>query len=229
MTNRAAASASPEPTSLAAKLLNIFVSPSDVFDEVIATPLRSTNWIVPTFLVALASLFLLSVGTTQEQTSAAVQHLIEAGRISANDANAINSHWFLISIIGVCGAALIGTLWSALIIWGVARIFLKVVVSFQKVLEVVGLAGMVLVLGAIITALLIIATGNPSARPALSFLANPQSPARATLDVFNLFYFWSTAVLAIGLSRLGGVSVKEASFWVFGYWLVLRVSLMLLS
>jgi hypothetical protein len=214
-------------TSLAAKLLNVFVSPTDVFDEVIAAPVRPVAWIVPTLLVALASLFLLAASTTQEQTAAA--GLIEAGPISTSDADVISRHWFPISMIVVCGSALVGTVWSALIIWSIGRIFLKAVVSFSKALEVVGLAGMILALGTIVTALLIIASGNPSARPALSFLASRESPARAPLDVFNIFYLWSAAVLAIGLSRLTGVSLKEASFWVFGYWLVLRLSLILLS
>jgi len=45
------------------------------------------------------------------------------------------------------------------------------------------------------------------------------------LDILNFFHLWSTAVLAIALSRLCNVTFKEASFWVFGYWLVARIVL----
>jgi hypothetical protein len=45
----------------------------------------------------------------------------------------------------------------------------------------------------------------------------------------NFFHLWTTTVLAIGLSRLSGVTFKESAFWVFGYWLVARVALILLA
>ena len=90
-------------------------------------------------------------------------------------------------------------------------------------MEVVALASIILALGAIVTALLIGASGNPDARPALSFFVPhlpSASPVRLLLDTFNFFHLWTTTVLAIGLSRLSGVSFKESAVWVFGYWLV---------
>ena len=213
-----------------AKLLNMFVSPGDVFDELLAEPIRPAAWIVPTLLVAFASLFLLFASTTPEQTSAAVRRLIEAGGISSADTTAVTSQWFPISAIIICFSALVGTLWSAVILWGIGRIFLKVVVPFSKALEVAGLTGMILALGTVVTALLILASGDPTVRPAISLLANGLNQGntlRAVLDIFNPFYLWSTAVLAIGLSRLAAVSLKESAFWAFGYWLVLRISLIL--
>jgi len=222
----------PGRTSLPFKLLNIFVSPSDVFDEVIDEPIRPTVWLAPTLLVFLASLFLLAVSTTPEQISAGARHLVETERISSANTATVSGRWFPVSaaIIGIC--TLGGMVWSALILWAIARCFLKVGVSFAKALEVVGLAAMILVLGTIVTALLVLASGNAAVHPALSLLAgglNQESTLRAVLDLFNLFYLWSTAVLAIGLSRLTQVSMKEACFWTFGYWVVLRISLLLLG
>src|SRR3974390_1317933 len=228
----AASSPKHEPTSLVAKLLNMFVSPGDVFDEILAQSIRPAAWIVPTLLVVFASLFLLAASTTPEQTSAAIRHLVEAGRISPGDTAAVTNRWLSISAITICVSALVGTLWSAFMLWGIGRFFLKAAFRFSKALEVVGLTGMILVLGTIVTTLLILASGNPAARPALSLLVlglNQESTLRAALDIFNVFYLWSTAVLAIGLSRLAGVSLKESAFWAFGYWLVLRIGLILLG
>jgi hypothetical protein len=45
--------------------------------------------------------------------------------------------------------------------------------------------------------------------------------------LFDLFHFWSAGVLAAGLSRLAGVSFKEAAFWVFGYWVFVRIAVVL--
>jgi hypothetical protein len=87
-------------------------------------------------------------------------------------------------------------------------------------------------LGAIVTALLIGASGNPAARPALSFFAPrlpSDDPVRLVLDILNFFHLWTTTVLAIGLSRLSGVTLKESAFWVFGYWVVARLALILLA
>ena len=87
-------------------------------------------------------------------------------------------------------------------------------------------------LGAIVTALLIGIVGDPATRPALSFFAPhlpSASPVRLVLDMFNFFHLWTITVLAIGLSRLSGVTFKESAFWVFGYWLVARLALILLA
>lgn len=221
-----------ETTSLPAKLLNMFVYPRDVFDEVLAAPSQQSVWIIPTVLVCLASLLLVPVSATPEEISAAVNALIDAGHLPASQSASLTTHWIPVSIIAALGSAFAGIIWSAAVLWGISRLFLKAPVSFQKTLEVVGLAGMILVLGTIVTALLILASGDPTARPALSLLApglDRGNAIRAALGVFNLFHLWSGMVLAIGASRLTGVSLKEASFWVFGYWIVLRLSLILLG
>jgi hypothetical protein len=221
-----------EHTTLAAKLVNIFVSPSDVFDEVLAQPIRPATWVVPTLIVFFSSLFLLGLSTPPEQPSAAVRELIEAGGESTSRATTLIDSWFLVSALAGFASAIAGTIWSALVLWGMGRILLKADVRFLRALEVAGLAGMILALGTIMTTLLILASGNPLARPALSFLASDSGEGitlRAVLDVLNAFYLWSTAVLAIGLSRLTAASFKECAFWAFSYWFVLRISLILLG
>jgi hypothetical protein len=52
---------------------------------------------------------------------------------------------------------------------------------------------------------------------------------REVLGVCNVFHLWTTTVLAVGLSKLSGVSFKESAFWVFGYWLVIRLALIVLA
>jgi hypothetical protein len=138
----------------------------------------------------------------------------------------------MVSTLTVCGAAVVGSLWSAFVLWFISRFFLKVRVPAAKILEVIGLTSVILLLGTIVTALLGAAVGDPAARPALSLLAvglKPESHLARVLGALNLFHLWTTAVLAIGLSRLAGVSFKEAAFWVFGYWVASRLALILLS
>ena len=39
----------------------------------------------------------------------------------------------------------------------------------------------------------------------------------------------ANALLAIGLSKLSGVSFKESAFWVLGYWLLVKLALVVLA
>ena len=144
----------------------------------------------------------------------------------------LSGAWPLVSSLSVCLAAFAGTIWSAFVLWFIGRVFLKVRFSYLKTLEVVGLTGIILVLGTVVTALLIGASGNVTARPSSSWLGGNASLGTGLgrlLDTLNVFHLWTTAVLAIGLSRLSGATFKEAAFWVFGYWLFARIALILLA
>ena len=219
-------------TPIGQKLLNIFVSPGDVFEEVVIARLTVANWLVPTLLVCIAGLILLRAAAINEPTGSVIGQVVEAGAVSAPPAEKLPGGSETISWATVCLGAIAGTFWSAFVLWFIGRVLLKTRFSFLKTVEVVGLTGIILVLGTIVTALLIAASGNPAARPALSLLAGEleiSNPIGAALDAMNLFHLWTTTVLAVGLSKLSGVSFKESAFWVFGYWLLARIALILLA
>jgi hypothetical protein len=221
---------------MAAKLFDILASPGDVFDEVVATPPRIINWLVPSLLVALTSLFLLRAGYDNTASIPAASRSTEAQPSvpdsSSDQAASASADWQRVSALGVCAGTFAGTFWSAFLLWFVGRIFLKAQFSFLKAVEVVALTGVIMALGAIVTALLVSIFDNPAARPALSLFAlrlPSDSHLRLFLDTVNFFHLWSTSVLAIGLSRLSGVSFNEAAFWIFGYGFVVRMALILLA
>jgi hypothetical protein len=219
-------------TSIREKLLNIFVSPTDVFDEVIASPTNLANWRVPTLLVCLTGIISLQTGNHHDQLAAAIRQLAEANTISTAQAQALTGLWPLLSSLLVCLAAFGGSCWSAFVLWFIGRAFLKVRFSYLKALEIVGLTTIILVLGSIVTLLLTVASGNPAAQPALSLFArnfSPSRPLHQILATLNVFHLWITTVLTIGLSRLSNVSFKEAAFWVFGYWLAARLVLIVVQ
>jgi hypothetical protein len=222
----------PTATSLREKLLNLFVSPGEVFEEVVAGPPRAGNWRVPTLLACLTGILLLCAAPTEPQSATAIRQLVGVGTISAAQAEALSGGWPLISSLVVCVSAFAGTFWSAFVLWFVGRVFLKIRFSYLKTLEVAGLSTLILALGTLVTLLLILATGNSFARPALSLLAgdfNPANKLHQMLAVMNVFHIWTATVLSIGLAKLSGVSAREAGLWVFGYWIVLRVALILLA
>jgi hypothetical protein len=219
-------------SSVVTRLLNLFVSPSAVFEEVTAEPSTPLNWLLPVGLVCLSGLAVLYAVGPDHPSGTAITPLLEAGKIVPEQATHLKDHWQTVSGTVLCLATLVGTVWSALVLWLVGRVILQSRFGFEKALEVAGLTGGILVLGGVVTALLIAATGDPSARPALSLLC-PSLPLdsrlRAALSVCDVFHLWATSVLAIGLARLSGATVKEATFWVFGYWFAVRAAFVLLS
>jgi hypothetical protein len=215
-------------TTLADKLLNIFVSPGDVFEEVVVSPPTPVCWLAPMPIVCLTGVLSLLVMPAGELDPA------RAGQLTASDASASPEvgptvpHTAAVTIVTVAASAIGGTLWSTSVLWLIGRVFLKTRFSFFKTLEVVALSGMILGLGTIVTALLGLATGDASARPALSlFAGQPHAVARlhTALEAANFFHLWTTTVLAVGLSRLARVSFSESAFWVFGYWVALRAAM----
>ena len=64
------------------------------------------------------------------------------------------------------------------------------------------------------------------ARPALSVFIGEFDPTRKVhllLGSVNMFYLWSTGVLALALSRLSNAPLGKAAVWMFGFWAVSRV------
>jgi hypothetical protein len=224
--------ASPASTSLGAKALDLLANPGEVFEEVAAAPPHPENWRVPALLACLSGIILLHATATAEQTAAALRPLLEAGTISTAQAEALAGAWPMVSSLAVCLGVFAGMFWSAFVLWFIGRVFLKSRFSFLKTAEVAGLTGIILALGSIVTVLLIAASGDVTARPALSLFAGKWElghSMRAALDMMNFFHLWMTAVLAIGLSKLSGVTFKEAAFWVFGYWVAARMALIILA
>jgi len=220
------------PTSVRAKIFNIFISPTDVFDEVITSPSNLANWRIPTLLVCLVSTIYLQLGNSSVQSATAIRNLTETGTISSAQSQALAGAWPLLSAGLVCVATFAGTCWSAFVLWFIGRTLLKIRFPYAKALEIVGLTGIISILGSITTILLIGASGDPAAQPALSLLAHNLSPTRPLhqiLETLNFFDLWGTTVLAIGLSRLCNVTFKQAAFWVFGYWMVAKIVLIILQ
>jgi hypothetical protein len=198
-------------SSLGAKLLNVFVYPSEVFDEVLAAPPTAKHWGVPTLLACVSGIPLLQVTARYGEGTNTLAAPVT-------------------SSLAVCLGAFAGVFWCAFVIWFTSRVFLKIRFAFGKALEVAGLASIILVLGNVVTMLLIPAFGDAHARPALSLLARGLDlRGRTLLDTFDLFQLWSIGTLAVGLSRLSGATFKESGFWVFGYWIFMRAGLILLA
>ncbi|PYL00060.1 MAG: hypothetical protein DME19_06395 [Verrucomicrobia bacterium] len=232
----------PPSSSLAGRLLNVFAAPGDVFDELKTADSSVANWLVPVLIVMLVTITSFAVTLSQpaikqqvvEMQEKAIDQQVAAGKIKPDQAKAFKEQmaalppWVmqLFGIVQGVVAGFCGTFWWALVLWLLGKLALKSGIPFLKALEVSGLTMMIFALCVVITTLLIVILGNLMARPALSVFVGEFDPTRKLhllLGSVNLFYLWSTAVLALALSRLSGVGFGKAAVWMFGFWAASRV------
>jgi hypothetical protein len=227
----------PPTMSLGGRLLNVFATPGEVFQDVKTASASAANWLAPALILIavswLASGLIFSQPVIQHQlsdiTERAIQKQVDQKHMSEQDAErarAMGEKWAGISAkIGSALAPIIGgfvtPFFWGLILWGVGAGVLKRSFPYMKAVEVVGLANMVGVLEVIVRTLLIVGLGNLYAAPSLILLVkdfNPENPVHSLLALVNVMTFWLLAVRAVGLARLASVSFTKAALWVFGIW-----------
>jgi hypothetical protein len=227
----------PPTMSLGGRLLNVFATPGDVFQEVKDAKVSTANWLVPSLILIVvswvSSVLIFSQPAINHQlseiTEQAIQKQVERSKMSeqqAEQARAMGEKWAGIS--AKIGAALtpviagfVTPFFWGLIVWGVGAGLLKANFPYMKAVEVVGLANMINVLEIILRTLLIVGLGNLYASTSLVLLVkqfDPQNTVHSLLALVNVMTFWLLAVRGIGLARLSGVSFAKAIAWVFGVW-----------
>ena len=181
--------------SLAGRLINIFATPGEVFDEVKAAPPSVANWLLPILLSAvvgtLASFAMFSQPAIQqqirEQQAKVLEQQVKAGKMSQADADRAEAMMekfsgpAMLAIFGSLAAVFfsaIHAVWWGFLLWLAARWFLKTRITYAKSLEVAGLAMMITMLSGIITILLTVVLGRMAATPSLALLVTDFNPTR---------------------------------------------------
>jgi len=233
----------PHAMSFAARLLNVFAIPGEVFEVVKASPFRVGNWLLPALLSAVVGALTIIVIVSQpsiqrqardlmEQQAKTLEPQVNAGKLTraeADRAQAITRTFTtpaMLKVMGSVGAALVGfarVFWWAFILWLLGRIFLKVQFGYLKALEVTGLALMISVLGWVVMLLLMVNLPKLFAAPGLALVVTDLEAARKSpllLGAANVFAFWGVGVLSVGLAKLAGVPFLRAAWFVFAVWLI---------
>src|SRR5262249_28581514 len=151
-----------------------------------ATPHRICNWLVPLLLVCLSCLLVLTATWDRDRTASMINVFSDAEKLTPEQATPLSAHWVVVSGVAICLGAIGGTFWSALVLWLIGRVVLRSRFGFLKALEVVSLSATVLILGGVVTALLVSATGDATARPALSLLCARMRSGSAFQDLAGL-------------------------------------------
>lgn len=150
----------PPGMSLAARLLNVFAIPGQVFGELKTAAPAASNWLVPAVLTAVIGVFsaliILSQPAVQKQfrerQAKFMQDGLENQKLTPQERHLVEvlTSPQVLKAAGVAGAV-IGSfgsvLWWGFVLWFLARALLRVPVPFVKTLEVAGLSTMISVLG----------------------------------------------------------------------------------
>jgi hypothetical protein len=229
--------------SLAAKLLNVFAVPGEVFNDVRRTPSMLSNWLVPSLLGALVGavsvVLLLSQPNIQQQFQDRQRKLIEqadkARKLTPQEQQVVEKMTgpTMVKLFGAGGAVVssfISLLWWGFGLWFIARRMLRVPVAFGKALEVAGLSMMIDVLYGLVAVLLIVKLDKVGATSSLALIIKDLDAARKGhlfAVAANIFAFWLLGVRSIGLAKLADVPYLRAAWLVVSFWFLQQLLLVL--
>ena len=230
--------------SIAARLLNVFAIPGEVFDEVKTTRAKISNWLVPVLLSAIIGALSVSIALSQpavqqqlrEQQARMFDKKVKAGSISQADADkllaTLERAQGPLMAGGVVLVSFFRVFWWAVILSLLGRWFFRVSFGFSKSLEVAGLAIMISVLGSLVSLLLTVNLARLFATPSLALAVHDFDATRKShvfLGAANVFAFWQISVFAVGLAKLTGTPFFRAVMLVLACWLLQESVLIMLG
>ncbi len=229
----------PAPSTLGSRLIDIFVSPGEVFDGMKSASKSTGNWLVPlilAILVGIITIFVVFSQPTIQQQMIDVQHnqmqkQVQAGKMTQEQMAHAESMipkpgsliWNIFGILGVIIGNLIIILLAALILWLIGKYALKAPLKYGTLLEITGLSYMVMVLGSIISILTILALDSLYATPSLAILIKEFDAGNSMHKLFsymNIFYIWFVALLGLGIAKICNCTTMKGMIWTFGIFII---------
>lgn len=234
----------PKPMSLTEKIVNIFASPGELYENVRDTGPTTSNWLIPWVLLAVVSMALnfamLSNASLADQLGSTMRQAMEKsiadGKMTQQQADQAfemmrpGSVYFTVFSVGGTLLWTLGGLFAlGLVYWLVGKSAMSASAPYMKVVEVVGLTFIISTLEVIVTMLMLFAFDRITATPSLAlFVSNfdVTNKVHLLMSKVNIFTFWILAVTSIGLSKLFRrdllkVLVLVAVLWIL--WTVITV------
>lgn len=235
----------PADTTLSSKLMDVFISPGEVFESVKNSPPNAANWIVPLVInIVLSIIFALVIYSqptimqrVTDAQSQKFQEMVKKGKMTqqqADQAQAAAQKFMgatflkIVSSVGAVIGGLAKLFLIALLLWLLGKFAFHATFSYMHALEVAGLSLMIGALGALVTLLLVCIKGNLLANLGPSLFINnldQTNKVHLSLAAINLMSLWQIAVLSIGLGKLSGTGWLKPAIWLFGIWAVLTFGL----
>lgn len=231
----------PEPAqelSIADKFVGILTSPGEVFQTIVSTEPKASNWSIPFIFAVVMSVVFTFVVFTQpaiqddmvEMQRKQMEKQVAEGKMTQEQADQAmefskpGSPMFLMfGAIGVVLVMVFALFVYPLVYWLIGKVALKSAVSYGKVLEAYGLSWYITPVTTLVTMVIVIAMGSLYAQPAASlFVSNfdPTDKVHKMLAALNIFEFWMMYVAAVGLSKIWSVTLGKAIGVVGGVFIV---------
>lgn len=234
---------SPEELSKSDAITGVITSPSETYETIALTP-KKNYWIIPTLIYLLVSLivtFLIlrdeqimtnTMDKQKAQVEKSMQERVEKGKMTQEQSKQaieqaekfMNPKSLFFQIIGYGSSATIPfmILFILSIVYLLILKMLKANSDFSSILNVVGLAMIINVIGSIITLVLSIVMGDISTL-SLGLVIKESMVGLKMYELLNkidLITIWFYIVIAIGLAKTAKISSAKAFASVFGVWVL---------
>jgi len=226
------------------RMLNVFASPNEVFEDIKTHPVNHANWIIPlvisTIIGTIYAFVIFSqpaiMQKTRDQITSGFDKLVSEGKMTQQQADSgIESTEKIFKFSSTFGATMTTmsmVFFSALIFWLLGRFAFKYgQFTYPKALEIAGLVSLITALGQLIGMQLAAYYGDilRTLSPAL-FLSklDSQNKVHLILSSLNLITFWYLAIASLGLSKLCNVKFIKPALWLFGLWAVFTFGVILI-
>ena len=230
----------PPAPSLGSTFMDVFTSPSEVFQSLKGTASSAKLWVVPLIISILTAILVTSIIATNEslhgqvidQQRIALEKQVEKNKLTRENADIQMDHLeksgtglfiafgSIFASIAIAAAYFI----AALFLWLADKAFLKSAEGYGKHLELYGISSWIGVLGGIITLLLIVGLNSLAASPSavLAVLGNYEATNdfHKVLSALNIFSIWQTAIIGIGLSKFSGKPAGTGIAVACGLWVL---------
>ncbi len=228
-----------EQLSNADAMSGIFTAPGETFETIANTP-KKNYWILPVLVavvIGLISTFLFmqdaeltskTMDKQKEKMREKFQESVQQGKMTQEDSDkaleSMNPSGMMFKVFAF-GGSVVGPFIILLLLSVFYLIALKIMkgqFDFTNILNVVGLAMLIGSIGSLIAVVISVLKGNMvTIGPSLLFSEESVGQKIYTLlTKIDLFSIWFYAVIAIGLSKVGRVSIVKSSAVVFGLWIV---------
>jgi hypothetical protein len=217
----------PPPMSLAARLINIFVAPGEVFDDIKAGTPKPANWLTPlvvSMLIGIVASFIMFsqpslLQRLREERDKAIQKAVDSGSMTQQVADKQTE--LLDKIYTPTVMKVLGTLQAILagLLWLLGTFILKGRVSYMQIVEMVATTMLIAVLGGVLKLLLIIIYGNLAVNAGPILLISkfdPKNTVHVLLAGIDVTELWNVGVLSLGLAKLSEKSFWKCAVWIYG-------------
>jgi len=235
-----------KPMSFSEKIVNIFASPGELFENVRLTGKTTSNWIIPVAIVILVAIamqqIIMNNPSLADQTKAMVakatkerlDKAVQEGKMTpeqaeaqreqienfSNPASTLN---IIFRVVGVLVFIPLVLFVIGLIYWLLGKTAMHANAPYMKVVEVVGLTFLIGAVESIVTTVMAIGLDSLHAGPNLAlFVQNfdVTNKLHMALAKMNIFTIWSLVVTSIGLSKLFQRDLPKVMVLVFALWIL---------